>query len=78
MWALIFAKAGFKAVLKFKVWQNGTWKILRLIYRIAKFSKRVLSGIWGILALQNTENGLLNAEFVDFLMRAGFCSLHSL
>lgn len=25
-----------------------------------------MSGIWGILASQNTENGLLNAEFVDF------------
>ena len=45
MWALIFAKAEFKAVLKFKAWQNGTWKILRLIYRIAKFSKRDLSGV---------------------------------
>ena len=45
MWALIFSKAGFKAVLKFKAWQNGTWEILRLIYRIAKFSKRVLSGV---------------------------------
>lgn len=46
IWALIFSKAGFKAVLKFKVWQNGAWEILRLIYRIAKFSKRVLSGVW--------------------------------
>lgn len=25
----------------------------------------------GILALQNTENGLLNAEFVDFSLFAG-------
>lgn len=45
MWALIFAKAEFKAVLKFNAWQNGTLEILRLIYRIAKFSKRVLSGV---------------------------------
>ena len=63
---MISSKAGFKAVLKFKVWQNGAWEILRLIYRIAKFSKSDLSGILGILASQNTENGLLNAEFVDF------------
>lgn len=46
IWALIFAKAEFKVVLKFKVWQNGTLEILRLIYRIAKFSKRGLSGVW--------------------------------
>lgn len=45
MWALIFSKAGFKAVLNFKAWQNGAWEILRLIYRIAKISKRVLSGV---------------------------------
>ena len=76
IWALIFAKAEFKAVLKFNAWQNGTWKILHLIYRIAKFSKRVLSGIWGILALQNTENGLLNAEFVDFSLFAGLFMAH--
>ena len=35
-----------------------------------------MSGICGILALQNTENRLLNAEFVDFSLFAELFMAH--
>lgn len=35
-----------------------------------------MSGIWGILASQNTENGLLNAELWIFRFLLGFFMAH--
>lgn len=41
-----FSKGDFSREWNFATWENGAWEILRLIYRIAKFLKSDLSGVW--------------------------------
>lgn len=67
-------------MLKFKVWQNGAWEILRLIYRIAKFSKCGLSGVWAefwgfwLYKTRRTDYWMRNLWIFLFLL--GFFMAH--